>query len=91
MNRKLIWLPCRHHIFGIILKGAFEVYWPTTSGPNVSIFGRFKSILSKIDQSKYESGMRDELVANVLETNTLQLIDDIKNFLTVYYSNWHEK
>ncbi|XP_074113966.1 uncharacterized protein LOC141537025 [Cotesia typhae] len=34
LGRELIWLPCRHHIFEIILRSAFEVYWPVSSGPN---------------------------------------------------------
>ncbi|XP_074106891.1 uncharacterized protein LOC141532455 [Cotesia typhae] len=37
LGRELIWLPCRHHIFEIILRSAFEVYWPVSSGPNVPI------------------------------------------------------
>ncbi|XP_074105300.1 uncharacterized protein LOC141531392 [Cotesia typhae] len=43
LGRELIWLPCRHHIFEIILRSAFEVYWPVSSGPNVPMFGRFKN------------------------------------------------
>lgn len=85
MNRKLIWLPCRHHIFEIILKGVFKVFWPTTSGPNVPIFGRFKNFWSEIDQSKYQSGMQDELIANTFLTNRLELINLINNLLKVYY------
>ncbi|XP_074106837.1 uncharacterized protein LOC141532405 [Cotesia typhae] len=42
LGKELIWLPCRHHIYEIILRSAFEVYWPVSSGPNVPIFGRFK-------------------------------------------------
>ncbi|XP_074107200.1 uncharacterized protein LOC141532646 [Cotesia typhae] len=38
LGRELIWLPCRHHIFEIILRSAFEVYWPVSSGPNVPIY-----------------------------------------------------
>ncbi|XP_074111084.1 uncharacterized protein LOC141535159 [Cotesia typhae] len=43
LGKELIWLPCRHHIYEIILRSAFEVYWPVSSGPNVPIFGRFKN------------------------------------------------
>ncbi|XP_044578869.1 uncharacterized protein LOC123261344 [Cotesia glomerata] len=44
LGRKLIWLPCRHHVIELLIKGVFEVYWPTQNGPNVSIFGRFEII-----------------------------------------------
>ncbi|XP_074114148.1 uncharacterized protein LOC141537202 [Cotesia typhae] len=43
LGRELIWLSCRHHIFEIVLRGAFEVFWPVSSGPNVQMFGRFKN------------------------------------------------
>ncbi|XP_074106360.1 uncharacterized protein LOC141532085 [Cotesia typhae] len=43
LGKELIWLPCRHHIYEIILRSAFEVYWLVSSGPNVPIFGRFKN------------------------------------------------
>ncbi|XP_046430894.1 uncharacterized protein LOC124184831 isoform X2 [Neodiprion fabricii] len=75
LNRKLIRLPCRHHIFKIILKGVFEVFWPTTSGPNVPIFGRFKNWWSKADHLKYQSGMEDKFVANALNTDRLEIIN----------------
>ncbi|XP_074096106.1 uncharacterized protein LOC141525489 [Cotesia typhae] len=34
LGRELIWLSCRHHIFEVVLRGAFEVFWPVSSGPN---------------------------------------------------------
>ncbi|XP_044592200.1 ABC transporter G family member 7-like [Cotesia glomerata] len=42
LNRQLLYLPCRHHIFEIVLRSAFEIYWPASSGPNVPIYQRFK-------------------------------------------------
>lgn len=38
LNEKLIWLPCRDHIFETIFKGMFELYQNKTSGLSVSIF-----------------------------------------------------
>ncbi|XP_074026395.1 uncharacterized protein isoform X1 [Leptinotarsa decemlineata] len=57
LGKDLIWLPCRHHIFEIILKSAFEVYWPVTSGPNVPMFGRFTKSWDEIDKTNYKSGI----------------------------------
>lgn len=89
LNRKLVWLPCRHHVMEIILRGVFEVYWNTTSGPNVPIFGRFKNSWDKLDQSKYKSGMEDEIVANILMNERAETVEFINNCLKVkmvYYT-----
>ncbi|XP_074106832.1 uncharacterized protein LOC141532401 [Cotesia typhae] len=59
LGRELIWLPCRHHIFEIILRSAFEVYWPVSSGPNVPMFGRFKKSWDEINKTNYKSGIED--------------------------------
>ncbi|KAK0073982.1 hypothetical protein PV325_008930 [Microctonus aethiopoides] len=40
-QRELVYLPCRHHILEIVLRGVFEYYWSGTSGPKTPIFSRF--------------------------------------------------
>lgn len=85
LKRKLIWLPCRHHIFEIVLRAVFEVYWPVTSGPNVSIFGRFKTFWDKIDQSNYETGVKDEFVNDAVKAERIEIITFINNHLAVCY------
>ncbi|XP_074105382.1 uncharacterized protein LOC141531445 [Cotesia typhae] len=66
LGRELIWLPCRHHIFEIILRSAFEVYWPVSSGPNVPMFGRFKKSWDEINKTNYKSGIEDTVVADII-------------------------
>lgn len=93
LNRKLVWLPCRHHIMEIILRGVFEVFWNTTSGPNVPIFDRFKKSWDKLDQSKYKSGMDDEAISNILTSERAEIVTFINNCLQVkifcyYYHTW---
>lgn len=78
-------MPCRHHIFEIVLKGVFEVYWPVTSGPNVSIFGRFKTFWNQIDQSNYETGIKDELVNDAVKAERVEILMFINNQLTVCF------
>lgn len=41
LDRSLMWLPCRHYIAEILLRGVFEVYFGKSSGPEVGIFERF--------------------------------------------------
>ncbi|XP_044594862.1 uncharacterized protein LOC123272225 [Cotesia glomerata] len=81
LGRKLVWLPCRHHIMEIIMRGVFEVLWKTTSGPNVPIFIRFKKFWDKVDQSNYKSGIEDETVANTLIEKKAEIFTFINNCL----------
>lgn len=78
LGRELIWLPCRHHIFEIVLRGAFEVYWPVSSGPNVPMFGRFKKFWDDIDITNYKSGIEDTVVSNIISNKK----DEISSFIT---------
>ncbi|XP_074101902.1 uncharacterized protein LOC141529299 [Cotesia typhae] len=72
LSRKLLYLPCRHHIFEIVLRSAFEVYWPASSGPNVPIYQRFKKKWDEIDQSNFTAGICDKKVLWIIvETITV--------------------
>ncbi|XP_044577706.1 uncharacterized protein LOC123260590 [Cotesia glomerata] len=81
LGRELIYLPCRHHIYEIILRSAFEVYWPVSSGPNVPIFGRFKKEWDKIDKTKYKAGIEDTIVADTLSNKKNEISSFIKKCL----------
>jgi len=38
LERDILYFPCRHHIYEIILRSAFEVNLVVTSGPDIQIF-----------------------------------------------------
>ncbi|XP_025270393.1 uncharacterized protein LOC112639732 [Camponotus floridanus] len=80
LGKELIWLPCRHHIYEIILRSAFEVYWPVSSGPNIRIFERFKKFWDTVDRTKYKSGVDDTIVANI--------VTDKKNHLSTFITRY---
>ena len=48
LNRKLISLGCRHHIYEIILKNVFDKKHGATSGPETLIFNRFANKWNQI-------------------------------------------
>src|SRR5215469_11876847 len=41
-KRDLLYLPCRHHIFELVLRSCFESLMVTTFGPDMPLFKRFK-------------------------------------------------
>lgn len=73
----LLYLACRHHIYEIFLGAAFQAKFPTTSGPSVLMFTRLRKEWKNIDQTKYEPGMRDRHIKNVI---TDEVRDELVNF-----------
>lgn len=57
LDRDLLYLPCRHHIYEIILRSVFEEKMGTTSGPEELLFKRFQTAWSGIDVRYYQSGI----------------------------------
>ena len=53
-DKRLLFLACRHHIHEIIASAIFDVFF-VSSGPRISIFGRFKDQWPYIDQDNYAS------------------------------------
>ncbi|XP_044578979.1 uncharacterized protein LOC123261451 [Cotesia glomerata] len=79
LSRKLLYLPCRHHIFEIVLRSAFEVYWPASSGPNVPIYQRFKKKWDEIDQSNFTAGICDKKVLEVITPIKDEILKFVNN------------
>lgn len=61
IGRDLLYLPCRHHIFEIILREVFlkKVLNSTTVGPNIPLLDRFKNQWHTFDESFFNHGMTD--------------------------------
>lgn len=77
LERKLLYLPCRHHIFELILRDVFELKIPTTSGPDVPLFKRFREHWAGIDNSQYCTGVEDSYVRDKIQNH----IEDINQFI----------
>jgi len=75
LERDILYLPCRHHIYEIILKTAFDSTMGQSSGPNVQIFNKFQESWSKLNKEEFTSGVTDEYVKESLPN-----IDDLLNF-----------
>lgn len=75
-KRPLLKLACRHHLYEIMLRGAFEAKFGDTTGPNPSFFENFRIQWNSIDQSKYTPGIQNPHVRHVLN----DVIDDIIQF-----------
>jgi hypothetical protein len=56
LNKDMLHLACRHHIFEIVLASVFERSMGQSSGPDVAIFKRFQHAWQFINHSEYETG-----------------------------------
>lgn len=87
LQKDLLHLACRHHIYEIILRNVVEVAWPITSRPNVMIFKRFQDYWDNIDTSQYENGIDDSEIKNVLYTSKNEKLCFIESQLKVKFVN----
>lgn len=76
MDNDMLWLACRHHILEIVLESVVSISLPTSSGPDIQLFKRFKANWQKLDKKMYQTAVDDEDIA----TNTANIKDDIINF-----------
>ena len=71
MGRTLLSLACRHHIMELMIGAVSQACYGVKSSPEVPLFKRFQSRWQYIDHDKYETGVANDVV--------LQLIRDIKD------------
>ena len=50
LNRNLLYLPCRHHIFELVLRSCFDLLMSATSGPDMMLLKRFRETWKKLGQ-----------------------------------------
>lgn len=79
LERDILYLPCRHHIFEVVLRSAFKIKIDIASAPDVPIFKRFQKSWPNIDIKNFHIGLED--------TYIFQSIEDRKEELTTFCIN----
>lgn len=79
IGRDLLYLPCRHHIFEIVLREVFlrMVFNSTTVGPNIPLFERLKKEWNNLDQTFFNIGTTDDIVKRHINP---RMAEEIKHF-----------
>lgn len=90
LERKLLYLPCRHHILEIILRAVFEKKLPGTSGPSVAIFKRFQDFWPQIKQRDFSTGMEEREVIQIFEHDKCALIEYLKSLTNFARGDYKE-
>jgi len=74
MQKKLLWLACRHHVLEVVCGDVFKALFGATSAPFIPLFRRFQEYWPKIDQAAYEPYM-DHRLSNELQSLRNDAID----------------
>ncbi|KAL4090669.1 hypothetical protein QTP88_025463 [Uroleucon formosanum] len=82
LQRNILYMPCRHHIFEIVLRSVFEVkFGITTSGSDVLIFIRFREFWSNVNTTHFEPGIKNEYVEKLLHNVNTEIIEFCISYL----------
>jgi hypothetical protein len=81
MNRALLYLPCRHHIYELVLRAAFEASKFVSKGPEIPLFKRFGTQWEIINKDKFLTYMDDKRCKEVLEERAPAIRRSLQYFL----------
>ena len=62
LNRKLLHLPCRHHVYELQVAKVWSTLMTTSSGSDIPILKRFSTQWTSIDQTKYTCLPQDDII-----------------------------
>lgn len=83
LNRHLLHFACRHHILELLAGAAFKAtVEPSTSGPRIPLFEKFRKAWPELQVENWEAGITDPDVVTYFPTNVRNdIIDFIKDQL----------
>lgn len=75
LDKKLLFLACRHHVFEVVLSGVMAIEEGPTSSPEYPIFKKFRDQWKEIDVNNFETVNLEEVdnADEILEFCQLQL------------------
>lgn len=73
LSRELLYVACRHHMYELTLRAAFEAKFGKTTGVDVPIFSKFKKEWKTFDQKKFEPGIKSKRVVTILKNSINEL------------------
>lgn len=92
IGRNLLGLACRHHIFEIIISKVFNsLPIEHQSGPDLLLFKTFSKFWKNINKESYESAMSDDSISFDIILVKNDIINFIRNQLSVYQPRDHYK
>ena len=85
LDRELLHLACRHHIFELIIGSVFVTCTTVSSGPDVALFIRFKNQYQFLVLSNYQSGVETEVLSGILGSCKESIVCFAKEHLSYHH------
>ena len=82
VNRPLLWVACRHHIYEVILADVFTHVLGASSGPDIPVFKRLRSQWPSIDKTKFTVPSDDLFIGS---------LGELRDEMTAFYTTALEK
>ena len=71
LDRELLHLACRHHMYEVVLSEVFKHSLGQSSGPEIGLFKRFHDKWSLIDKEDYETALNDQTCSDILASHSI--------------------
>ena len=79
LEKNLLHFACRHHILELLAEAAFKEAMGTSSAPEILLFKRFQDKWEWIKKEKFEDGMSDSIVRELVQP----VKDEITEFISI--------
>ena len=84
LDRPLLWLACRHHVYEVVLKHVFDECCGRASGPEIFEFKRFQMRWKVMDRRPYCTLLdQEEPLNDFYESQRLLMVDFLRQVLGI--------
>lgn len=83
LGRTLLSLACRHHVYELTLKAAFETLAGSSTGPQVGLFHRFREQWNSLERGNFQTGWDTAEIRPLLEGERNDLLEFALSKLSV--------
>src|SRR6218665_3991781 len=78
IEKALLHLACRHHIFEVVLGDVFNSLAGPSTGPDILLFKRFKGAWPSMVYDRIADGMSDEKTATIFNNNKVMMTEAVE-------------
>lgn len=83
LKEQLIFFPCRHHIFEVVVSEVFALQFGGSSGPEIKMFSEFRGYWHTINVESGLSGLHDSsFLSPFTKRMKAETIECLQNFLS---------
>ena len=78
IEKTLLYLACRHHIFEVVLRDVFNSLVGPSTGPDILLFKRFQGAWPSIVHDRIADGISDEKTTTIFNNNKVMMKESVE-------------